>query len=85
MFRQGIFQPVQPAGVKNASQVVSQRKKSGELRLFVNLKVHINCKVLDEDYKKPGIETIFHNPLGASYFYQRMISQMLTNKLNLTN
>ena len=68
MVRQVIFGPVQPGGVTNASPVVWQREKSGELRLCVDLKVHINGKVMDEDYSKPGVETISHNLHGASYF-----------------
>ena len=67
MVRQGILEPVQP-GVTNASPVVWQRKKSGELRLCVDLKVHINGKVMDEDYPIPDMETIFHNLYGASHF-----------------
>ena len=68
MVRQGILEPVQPGGVTNASPVVWQRRKNGALRLFVDLKVHINGKVMDEDYPIPDIETIFHNLHGASYF-----------------
>ena len=68
MVRQCILEPVQPGGVTNASPVVWQRKKSGELRLCVDLKVHINGKVMDEDYPIPDMETIFHNLHGASYF-----------------
>ena len=68
MVRQGILEPVQPGGVTNASPVVWQRKKSGELRLCVELKVHIKGKVMDEDYPIPDMETIFHNLHGASYF-----------------
>ena len=68
MVRQGILEPVQPGGVNNASPVVWQRKRSGELRLCVDLKVHINGKVMDEDYPIPDMETIFHNLHGASYF-----------------
>ena len=83
MVRQGIFEPVQPGGVTNASPVVWQRKKSGELRLCVNLKVHINGKVKDEDYPVPDIETIFHNLHGASYF-KKLTFQMPIIKLNLT-
>ena len=49
MVRQGFLEPVQPGGVTNASPVVWQRKKSGELRLCVDLEVHINGKVMDED------------------------------------
>ena len=33
MIRRGILEPVQPGVVNNASSVVWQRKKSGELRL----------------------------------------------------
>ena len=68
MVRQGILEPVQPGGVTNASTVMWQRKKSGELRLCVDLKVHINGKVMDEDYPIPDMETIFHNLHGTSYF-----------------
>ena len=68
MVRQGILEPVQPGGVTNASAVVWQRKKNGALRLCVDLKVHINCKVMDEDYPIPDMETIFPNLHGASYF-----------------
>ena len=68
MVRQGVLEPVQPGGVTNASPVVWQRKKSGELRLCVDLKVHINGKVMDEDYPIPDMETIFHNLHGAPYF-----------------
>ena len=66
--RQSILEPVQPGGVTNASPVVWQRKKSGELRLCLDLKVHINGKVMDEDYPIPDLETIFHKLHGASYF-----------------
>ena len=68
MVRQGIFEPVQPGGVTNASPLLWQRKKSGELRLCVDLKVHINGKVMEEDHPIPDMETIFHNLNGASYF-----------------
>ena len=66
--RQGILEPVQPGGVTNASPVVWQRKKNGALRVCVDLKVHINGNVLDEDYPIPDMETIFDNLHGASYF-----------------
>ena len=68
MVRQGILEPVQPGGVKNTSPVLSQWKKHGALRLCVDLKVHINGKVMDENYTIPDMETIFHNLHGASYF-----------------
>ena len=68
MVWQGILKPVQPGGVTNASPVVWQWKKNGALRLCVDLKVHINGKVMDEDYRIQDTETIFHNIHGASYF-----------------
>ena len=68
MVRQGIPEPVQPGGVTNASPVVWQRKKSGELRLCLDLKVHINGKLMNEDYPIPDMKAIFHKLNGASYF-----------------
>ena len=68
MVRQGILEPVQPGAVTNAFPVVWQRRKCGELRHCVDLKVHIKGKVMDEDYPVPYMETIFHNLYGASYF-----------------
>ena len=68
MVGQGILDPVQPGGVANTSPVLRQRKNSGELRLCVALKVHINGKVMYEDYPIPYMETIFDNLRGASYF-----------------
>ena len=64
---QGFLEPLQP-GVTNASPVVWQRKRSGELGLCVALKVRINGKVMDEVYPIPDMETIFHNLHYASYF-----------------
>ena len=72
--RQGIPEAVQPGGVSNASPVVWQRKKSGELRFCVNLKVHINGKLMDEEYPIPDIETIVHNLYGASSFGKNDLS-----------
>ena len=66
MVRQGILKPVHPGGVFNASPFVCQRKKSEELILCVDLNVHINPKVKDEDYPMPDLEMIFHNQHGAS-------------------
>ena len=68
MARQDIFEPVQPGGVINASPVVWQRNKIGELKLCVNLKVNINGKLMDEDCPVPEMETIFYNLHRASYF-----------------
>ena len=68
MVRQDIPEPVQPGGVTNASPLVWQRTKSWRTEFCVDFKVHINGKVMDEDYPIPDIETIFHNLDGASYF-----------------
>ena len=83
MVRQGILEPVQTGGVTNASPVVWLRKKSGELRLCVDLKVHINGKVMDEDYPTPDMgrsSTTYMGPLTLA----KLTSQMPTIKLNLT-
>ena len=61
MVRQDILEMVQPVGITNAYPVVFKRKKIGELRFSVLLKVHINSKVMDEDYPLPEKETIFQN------------------------
>ena len=63
-----IHDSVQPRGLINASPVVWQRKKSGELRLCKDLKVHINVNVMDEDYPIPDMKTIFHNLQQALFF-----------------
>ena len=69
MVRQDIHETVQLGGVTNASPVVWQRKKSGELRLCVDLNMHINGKVMDEDYPIPHMETIFRKiDLSDSYY-----------------
>ena len=82
MVAHGILELVQPSAVRNASPAVWHRKKSGELRFCVDVKVHINGNVMDEDYPKPDMETIFHNLHGASYFAE-LTSQMPDTKLNL--
>ena len=73
MVGQGILEPVQRGGVNNTSPVVSQRK-SGELRLCMDLKVHINGKTMDKDYPIPDMETIFHYLHGTSYFGKNDLS-----------
>ena len=75
----GILEPVQPGGVINASPVVWQRMKIGEL----NLKMQINGKVMDDDYPIPEMETILHNIHGP-HNLARWSSQMPTIKSNLT-
>ena len=76
MVRQLILEPVQQGGVAIAFPVAWKRKKGGELRLFEDLKVHINGKVMNEDYPIPDMETIFHNLHGASYFGKIDISDV---------
>ena len=68
MVRKDILEPVQPGRVINASLELWQRNKSGEVRLCVDLKLHINGKAMDEDYPIPEMETIFHNLHAAPYF-----------------
>ena len=68
MVRQGIFEPVRTRGVTNASTVVWQRKKKGELQFCVDLKVLINGNVMDEEFPRPDMESIFHYLHGASLF-----------------
>ena len=54
--------------LSDPSPVLWQRKTNGALRLCVDPKVHINGKVMDEDYPIPDVETIFNNLNGAYYF-----------------
>ena len=61
MVREGILVQVQPDTVKIASAAVCQRKKNGALGLCVDLKVHVNGKVMDENRPFPELETKFHN------------------------
>ena len=68
MARQVILEPVQFGWVTNASPIVCQWKKTGALKLCVDLKFHINGKVMYEDYPIPKFEATFHNLHGASYF-----------------
>ena len=81
MVRQGILEPLQPGGVTNASPVVWQRKNNGTLRLCVNLNVHINGKVMDEDYPILYMETIFHN-LHGPLTLEKLTYQTHTIKLS---
>ena len=79
MVRQGILEPVQTGGVLNASPVVWRRKKNGALRSCVDLKVHINAKVMDEDYPIPDMETIFRNNHGALTLEKLTSRRILSN------
>ena len=72
--RQSIQEPLQPGGFTNASPIIWQRKEIGVLRLSFVLKVHINCKIMDEDYPIPDMETIVKISKGppnlAKFTYQ---------------
>ena len=48
--------------------MVWQRKKIGEMRPCVDLKMNINGKVMDEDYSIAVLETTFRNLYWASSF-----------------
>ncbi|XP_075254757.1 uncharacterized protein LOC142346135 [Convolutriloba macropyga] len=71
MIRKGILEPVQPGGVTNESPVVWQRKTSGELRLCVVLKVHINGKVMDDPIPDMGDD--LHQPTRGRILWQNCI------------
>ena len=74
MVRQGILEPLQPRKITNASPVAWLRKKNIELTFFVDLNVHLNGKIMDEDCPIPVMETIFHNLHGSSYFGETDLS-----------
>ena len=74
MVGQGLFEPVQPVGVTNACPVAWQRKKSGELRLCVDLKEYINGKVLNEDYPIPDMERSSTTYMGPHTFGKIVLS-----------
>ena len=65
---QGIIAPVDPGGVMNTSQVVWQRKKDGSFRLYADFKVHVNDKIMTEDYPLPDMETLFHDLEGSKFY-----------------
>ena len=65
---QGIIAPVDPGGVMNASPVVWQRKKDGSFRLCADFKVHVNDKIMTEDYPLPDMETLFHELEGSKFY-----------------
>ena len=51
----------------NASPVVWQRKKDGFFRLRADFKVHVNDKIMSEDYSCPDMETLFHKLEGSKF------------------
>ena len=65
---QGIIAPVDPGGVMNASPVAWQRKKDGSFRLCADFKVHVNDKIMTEDYCLPDMETLFHELEGSKFY-----------------
>ena len=74
MVKEGNLEPIQTIGATNASPVVLQRKAGGEMRLCVDLKMHMKGKIMDEDYPMPDMETILHYPYGASYIGKNGLS-----------
>ena len=64
----GIIAPVNPGGAMNASPVVWQRKKDGSFRLCADFKIHVNDKIMTEDYPLPDMETLFHGLVGSKYY-----------------
>ena len=86
LVRQVILEPVQPGGVTNASPVVSQRKRSGELRLCVDLKVHTNGKDMDAWMRTTQYQTWRRSSTTymGPHTLAKLTSQMPTIKLNFT-
>ena len=68
---QGIIAPVDPGGVMNAWPVVWQRMKDGSFVLCADFKVHVNDKIMTEDYPLLDMETLFHE-LEDSKFYVKV-------------
>ena len=65
---QGIIAPVDPGGVMNALPVVWQRKKDGSFRRCADFKVHVNDKIITEDYPPPDMETLVHEQEGSKFY-----------------
>ena len=59
---------IDPGGVMNASSVMWQRKKDGSFRLCADFKVHVNDKIMTEDYPLPDMETLFHELEGSKFY-----------------
>ena len=76
---QGIIAPVDPGGVMNASPVVWQRKKDGSFRLCADFKVHMNDKIMTEDYPLSNMETFFTSWNDQS-FTSRLTYHLLITK-----
>ena len=76
---QGIIAPVDPGGAMNASPVAWQRKKDGFFRLCADFKVHVNDKIMTEDYPLPDMKTLFHE-LKDQSFTSRLTYHLLINK-----
>ena len=73
---------VDPGGVLNASPVVWQRKKDGSFRFCADFKVHVNDKIMTEDYPLPDMETLFHEMEGSKI--DRRFTSRLTYHLLFT-
>ena len=71
---QGIIAPFDPRGVMKALLVLEQRKKDGSFRLCVDFKVHVNDKIMTDDYPLPDMETLFHELEGSKFYVKIDIS-----------
>ena len=71
---QGIIAPVDPGGVMKASVVVWQRKKDGYFSLCAVFKVHVNEKIMTEDYPLPHMEAVFHDMAGSKFHIENDLS-----------
>ena len=65
---QEIIAPVDPEGVIIASPVVWQKKKDGSFRLCADFKVHVNDKIMTENYPPPDIKIKLHNLEGSKSY-----------------
>ena len=64
----GIITPCSYKGIPNASPVVWARKKSGDLHLCADYKVHINSQINNYAYPMPNTETIMAGLDSAKFF-----------------
>ena len=64
----GIITPCSYEGIPNASPVVWTGKKSSDLRLCADYKVHINSRIHNYAYPMPNTETIMAGLDSAKFF-----------------
>jgi len=66
--KKGVIEKTSAVGIENTSPVVWVRKKSGQLRMCPDYKVHLNRKIYSEDYPLPTMDAIFSKLAGAKRF-----------------